>query len=224
MQPLKRREFVAKTSTAVGLAALLENLGQAPAWAAAAPDPQLKARRDVLLAEMEANPGISVPRVDGEFLNMLVYLTNAQQVLEVGTFRGYSGIWMSTALEQTGGKLTTIDIDPEKVRESKANFQKAALTDRITSLEGDAHQVITTVSGPLDLIFLDAEKGGEMDYFEKLFPKLRPGGIMALHNAISHKEAMKPYLQMVKQHPQLVSVVLSLSMRDGFSVSFKKRG
>jgi caffeoyl-CoA O-methyltransferase len=223
MQPLKRRDFVTKTSTAVGLAALLETFGRMPVLAAAAPDPKLKAEREALMAQMEANPGISVPRVDGEFLNLLVYVTNAQQVLEVGTFRGYSGIWMGTALEQTGGKLTTIDIDPDKVRESKANFQKAGLADRITSLEGDAHKVITTVSGPFELMFLDAEKGGEMDYFEKLFPKLRPGGILALHNAISNKTVMRPYLDMVKHHPQLVSVVLSLSMRDGFSVSFKKR-
>jgi caffeoyl-CoA O-methyltransferase len=183
----------------------------------------LQAAREKLLVEMEANRGIGVPRCDGDFLLLMVQLTNAKHVLEVGTFRGYSGVRMGIGLEQTGGRLTTIDIDPARVQEATANFQKAKLGDRITALQGDAHQVAKTVVGPFDLVFLDAEKGGELDYFNTVFPKLRPGGVLLVHNAITSKASMQPYLDMVAKHPEIVHVVLSLSMTDGFSVSFRKR-
>ncbi len=175
------------------------------------------------MADMEANRGIGVPPCDGKFLNLIVHVTAAKNVLEVGTYRGYSGIWLALGLEQTGGRLTTIDIDPARVREARGNFITAGLADRITGLEGDAHKVAKTVAGPFDLVFLDAEKGNEVDYFHTVFPKLRPGGFILLHNAITSRKVMTPYLDLVSQHPEIVHVVLSLSMKDGFSVSFRKR-
>ena len=147
---------------------------------------------------MEANLGIAVPRVDGDFLYLQVHATNAKQVLEVGTFRGYSGIRMGLGLEQTGGRLTTIDIDPDRVREARGNFEKAGLADRITALEGDAHKLVKTLAGPFDLVFLDAEKGHETDYFHSIFPKLRPGGLILVHNAIRSQKVMQPYYDMVR--------------------------
>ena len=181
----------------------------------------LQAARDTLLPEMEANQGIGVPRGDGDFLYLMVHAANAKNVLEVGTYRGYSAIRMGLGLEQTGGRLTTIDIDPDRVREARGNFESAGLADRITSLEGDAHEVVKSLEGPFDLAFLDAEKGNEVDYFNSIFPKLRRGGFILLHNAISSKKAMKPYLDMVAKHPEIIHVVLSLSLQDGFSVSYR---
>jgi predicted O-methyltransferase YrrM len=183
----------------------------------------LAAAREKLLVEMEARRGIGVPRCDGEFLHMMVHVTAAKNVLEVGTYRGYSGTWLGLGLEQTGGRLTTLEIDPERVKEATGNFRRAGLADRITVLQGDAHKMAKTVAGPFDLVFLDADKGAELDYFNSIFPKLRPGGFILLHNAITSKQAMQPYLDMVSKHPEILHVVLSLSMRDGFSVSFRKR-
>ena len=221
---MARRGFLGSACGAMGLLAMA---GQ-DAWAAGEgkateASAELKAAREKLLAEMEANRGIGVPRADGEFLNLMAYATDAKKVLEVGTYRGYSGIWIALALEQTGGKLTTIEIDPQRVKESRANFETAKLADRITNLLGDAHEVAKTVEGPLDLVFLDAEKGGEVDYFDTIFPKLRPGGFILLHNAISSAKAMKPYFEMLAKRNDLVSVILSLSMKDGFSVTLKKK-
>jgi predicted O-methyltransferase YrrM len=185
---------------------------------------ELKAVREKLMAEMEAHRGIGVPRRDGEFLHLMVHVTAAKSVLEVGTYRGYSGIWLALGLEQTGGRLATIDIDPERVKEAGANFEQAGLADRITQLEGDAHKVCKTLEGPFDLVFLDADKGNEVDYFNTIFPKLRPGGAILLHNAITSKKAMQPYFDLVSKHREILHVILSLSMHDGFSVSFRKRG
>jgi predicted O-methyltransferase YrrM len=222
---LQRRRFL---GTACGTMGLLAMAGQAAGLSAAeatgrSVPADLQAARDRLMAELEAHRSIDVPRCDGEFLHLMVHVTAAKHVLEVGTFRGYSGIWLGLGLEQTGGKLVTIDISPDRVKEARGNFIRAGLADRITVLEGDAHKVAKTVVGPLDLVFLDAEKGNELDYFRTVFPKLRPGGFILLHNAITSKQAMQPYLDMVSKHAELLHVVLSLSMHDGFSVSFRKR-
>ncbi len=224
---VQRRTFLGSACGTLGLLAMAGGSAVSPAAEVTASrkvPADLQAARSKLLADMEANRGIGVPRVDGEFLHLLVHATGAKNVLEVGTFRGYSAIWMGLGLEQTGGRLTTLEIDPERVKEAQGNFLKAGLADRITALEGDAHQLVSTVEGPLDLAFLDAEKGNEVDYFNKIFPKLRPGGFLVVHNALSSKRAMQPYFDTVSQHPEILHVVLSLSMRDGFSVSFRKRG
>ncbi len=190
---------------------------------------QTKSERDAvlekLLAELESTRGryANVPRKDGEFLNLLVKAMQAKNVLEIGTSNGYSAIWICLGLEETGGKMTTIDIDPQRTKEAKENLGKVGLTHRVTFLEGDAHKVVETLQGPFDFIFIDADKGNEMDYFNKLFPKLQPGGVIVLHNAIRFQNQMKPYLDHVSKHPQLNTVILSLTMEDGFAVSYKKR-
>jgi predicted O-methyltransferase YrrM len=226
---LQRRAFLGSACGSLGILALAGDLGVAAETESArklktGPTAELKAAREKLTAELEANRGIGVPREDGQFLHLMTLATNAQKVLEIGTYRGYSGICFGTALEQTGGKLVTIDIDSERVKESRANFTKAGLADRITNLEGDGHKLAKTVEGPFDLVFLDAEKGGEIDYFNTVFPKLRPGGVILVHNAIMSKRSMQPYFDMMSKHPEIVHVILSLTMKDGFSVSLRKRG
>lgn len=222
----RRRDFI--TSGAAGLLALtaapsgFHAVGQtAAAGAASAPE-----ALDKLLRELESRGRqmLSVPRQDGQFLNLLVSASRSRNVLEIGTSHGYSAIWISLALEETGGRLTTIDIDPEKVRLAKENVGKASLSHRVTFHEGDAHQLVTTLDGPFDFVFLDADKEGQMDYFKKLYPdKLAPGGIIAVHNAIHSRRSMREYLDTVSQHRDFTSVVLSVTMDDGFSISYRKR-
>jgi len=145
-------------------------------------------------------------------------------VLEVGTSQGYSVLWISLGLEETGGKITTIDIALEKVKLAKANIARAGLSHRVTFLQGDAHQLLPTLEGPFDFVFLDADKEGQPDYFKKLHPKkLAAGGIIAVHNAIRMRESMKDYLDMIATHPDFDSVVLPLTMDAGFSGSYRKR-
>ena len=227
-QRMKRRQFITSAVGAVGLVGFVNDHGSTTSSAA-----ETSTRGSVnqaalqgLMEEMETKGRqmLSVPRKDGQFLNLLIKAARAKNVLEVGTSQGYSAIWISLGLEETGGKMTTIDIAPDKVKLAKANIARAGLSHRITFLEGDAHQIVPTLDGPFDFVFLDADKEGQPDYFNKLYPKkLAPGGIIAVHNAIRMREAMKDYLDMIAKHPDFDSVVLSLTMDDGFSVSYRKR-
>ena len=222
---IKRRKFLCQTA---GGLALFAGLGAAGAVAAEAGKRGGKppAAVEQLLAAMEqqGRQMLSVPRKDGQFLNLLIKATRAKNVLEVGTSQGYSAIWISLGLEETGGKMTTIDIRPDRVQMAKENLGKAGLTHRVTFKEGDAHEVVPTLDGPFDFVFLDADKSGQLDYFQKLFPKkLTPGAIIAVHNAIRMAKDMKDYQDMISQHPEFDNVVLSLTMEDGFSVSYRHR-
>ncbi len=179
-----------------------------------------------LLDEMDAKGGyaLSVPRKDGQFLNLMVKATRAKNVLELGTSQGFSTIWIGLGLEETGGRLTTIEIDAERHSEARRNVSQAELSSRITLIRGDAHAEITKLEGPFDFVFMDADKEGEVDYFKNLYPnKLFPGAIIAVHNAIRQAYAMKDYLDMIRKHPDFDTVILSVTMDDGFCLSYRHR-
>jgi caffeoyl-CoA O-methyltransferase len=225
---LKRRDFLRTTTNLASCAALFGILGRQRMIAADSKQPQSPNHENAknVLAKMEAQGGVvlNVPREDGRFLNLLVKATQTKNVLEIGTSHGYSALWIALGLEETGGQLTTIEIQPDRVFLAKENLGAAGLQHRVDFQEGDAHQVVTTIDGPFDFIFLDADKDGQIDYFEKLYPKLLPGGLLLAHNAISSENRMRPFLDMIKEHPEFDSLILSMDMRDGFSLSYRHRG
>jgi predicted O-methyltransferase YrrM len=219
---MKRRNFL--TATAGGLSWLVTQ-----ALAEAQSQTSLREKEkaiEPLLKELEAlrSRFFNVPRTDGQFLNMLVKLSRSKRVLEVGTSNGYSAIWLCLALEETDGHLTTVEIDPERVKLAKENLKRAGLDHRVTFLEGDAHKIVPTLEGPFDFVFLDADKGREHDYFSYLYPKkLLPGAIIAVHNAIRMRQAMRRYLDMMSEHPEFDTLLVSTTLDDGFAISYRRR-
>jgi predicted O-methyltransferase YrrM len=166
----------------------------------------------------------STPRTDAQFLNLLVKAVRAVNVLEVGTSQGYSAIWMGLALEETGGRLTTIEIDTGRHKLARKNVQDAGLPGQVTLIRGDAHREIAGLKGPFDFVFLDADKDGQMDYFKKLYPeKITPGVIIAVHNAISAAGDLKDYTDMIRRHPDFDTVIVSTTLHDGICLSYRHR-
>src|SRR5713101_4717360 len=90
----------------------------------------------VKAGELYAN----VPAVDGRMLRLLTEAINAKSVIEIGTSTGISGMWFSMALEKTGGKLTTFELDPGRAALARAHFKKSGVDRLVTLVEGDAHQ------------------------------------------------------------------------------------
>ncbi len=226
--PRSRREFLEVTGGALSLCTLTTLL---PALAHAGqgeprPVKGSPARINQLLEQMEAQGYRywSVPRKDGEFLQFLVKAIRARNVLELGTSHGYSAIWIGLGLEETDGRLTTLEIDKVRYELARKNLMEAGLSQRVTCVLGDAHLEVTKLEGPFDFVFLDADKEGQMDYFNKLYPKkLAPGGILAAHNAIQQASSMKDYLERVRKHPDFDTVILSATMEDGFCLSYRHR-
>jgi predicted O-methyltransferase YrrM len=142
---------------------------------------------------------------------------NAKHVVEIGTSTGYSGIWFGLALQKTGGKLTTYEIDAGRAATARANFKRAGMADIITLVEGDAHDEVKKLKGKIDILFLDADKQGYIDYLEKLLPLVRPGGLVVAHN-INPRMADPKYMEAIQTNPDLETIV-----RSGVGVTIKKR-
>jgi len=221
---VKRREFLAAAGGLLGLVASPRHAGAADAASGSAASDPARLRR--VLQEMEAQgPRYwSVPRKDGELLHVLVKATQARNVLEIGTSHGYSAIWMGLALEETGGRLTTIEIDRARHDLARKHLGEANLAQRATLIRGDAHAEVPKLDGPFDFVFLDADKEGQVDYFHALHPrKLAPGAILAAHNAIRQAGAMREYLALVRNHRDFDTVTVSATMDDGFCLSYRRR-
>lgn len=159
----------------------------------------------------------NVPPEDGRLLRILAESMNAKHIVEIGTSTGYSGIWLGLALQKTGGKLTTYEIDAQRAATARANFQRAGMADVITLVEGDAHEEVTALTGPIDMLFLDADKQGYIDYLNKLLPLIRPGGLVIAHN-ITPGMADPRYMEAITTDPDLETIV-----RTGVSVTLKRR-
>ena len=164
---------------------------------------------------------MNVPVADGRFLRLLAEAVGAKHIVEIGTSNGYSGIWQCLALKTTGGKLTTFEIDARRASLARENFKKAGVDGLVTLVEGDAHEKVAEVKGPVDIVFVDADKEGYTDYLNKLLPKLRPGGLVIAHN-ITPRMADPGYIEAITTNPDLETIFYSQG--GGVSVTLKKRG
>jgi caffeoyl-CoA O-methyltransferase len=160
---------------------------------------------------------LSVPREDGEALWVLAEAANAKQVAEIGTSTGYSGLWFSMALTATGGHLTTFEINHQRATEAMQHFKEAGVAERVTLIEGDAHQNVMKLKAPIDVVFIDADKGGYSDYLKKVLPLVRPGGLILAHNI----EMAPDYVRAVTTNPDLQTIIYMQGA--GLSVTLKKR-
>jgi predicted O-methyltransferase YrrM len=174
------------------------------------------------LRQTQSRGMMNVPADDGRLLRLLAETTGAQRVVEIGTSNGYSGIWICLALRSTGGRLTTFEIDAGRAALARENFARAGVADLVTLVEGDAHQEIAAIEGPIDILFLDADKDGYQDYLDKLLPKLRPGGLILAHNTTNAGRDMQGYLTAVTENPALETLFLH-QQYQGMGVTLKKR-
>jgi caffeoyl-CoA O-methyltransferase len=148
---------------------------------------------DAVLAHIRENnlrsglPAISVRPEEGRFLQFLAAACGARLALEIGTLGGYSGVCLARGLAP-GGRLITLELEPAHAAVAREHFELARL-ERVVELRlGDAHSLLPELArqGPFDLIFIDAEKEGFLAYLDWSVENLRPGGVLAAHNAFRH--------------------------------------
>jgi len=164
---------------------------------------------------------MAVPERDGRLLRLLAESTGARHVVELGTSFGYSGIWWCLALQTTGGKLTTFEIDPKRAARARENFKRAGVESLVTIVEGDAHEEVGKLKEPIDILFLDADKSGYLDYLRKLLPLVRPGGLIVAHN-MTPEMADPAFVKAITTDPALETLFVDLG-RGGVGVTLKKR-
>jgi caffeoyl-CoA O-methyltransferase len=157
----------------------------------------------------------------GRLLRIFAESTNAKNVVEIGTSNGYSALWICLGLRTSGGRLTTFEINPQTASLARANFKKAGVDHMVTLIEGDAHQTISRLREPIDILFLDADKDGYLDYLNKLLPLVRPGGLILSDN-MSRPAPSPAFVKAITSNPILDTVFVNMPA-TGLGVTLKKR-
>lgn len=170
--------------------------------------------------------------LQGTFLQMISRMIQPKAILEIGTFTGYSAICLAQGLQQ-GGKLYTIDINPEMEDFAQPYFEESGLEDKIVMLTGNASEIIEKLQGPFDLVFIDADKESYITYFDLAFTKVKPGGYILADNTLWYGRVIEPgaetdrettgivkFNTYIQQHAGVENILLPL--RDGITIARKK--
>ena len=136
-------------------------------------------------------PGMISGHEQGRLLSMLSHLANPAQILEIGTFTGYSAICLAEGMKPDG-RLHTIEQDDEIADVASAFFEKAGLADRIVLHVGDALEIIPSLDIVFDLVFIDAAKKQYLDYYQAVFDKVKPGGYILVDNILWYGKVANP--------------------------------
>jgi caffeoyl-CoA O-methyltransferase len=174
-------------------------------------------------------PQMQVGRIEGRFLKMLVRLTGARRILEIGMFTGYSALMMAEGLPDDG-RIITCDIDPKAEAIARRYFNESPDGHKIEVRIGPALDTIKTLSGPIDMVFIDADKGNYSNYYQACFPLVRPGGLIVADNVLWSGRVLHPespddhaivaFDKLVQSDSRVENVCLTV--RDGMMLAWKR--
>jgi len=184
--------------------------------------------REETFREMQY-PQMQVGRLEGQFLKMLVRLTAARRVLEIGMFTGYSALMMAEGLPDDG-HLITCDVNPKAEAIARRYFAESKHGHKIEIRMGPALETIKTITEPLDLVFIDADKTNYLNYYEAVMPLVRSGGLIVADNVLWSGRVLNPedadtraivvFNERVQQDPRVDNVCLTV--RDGMMLAWKR--
>jgi caffeoyl-CoA O-methyltransferase len=174
------------------------------------------------------SPEMMVGPLEGAFLKMLVRLTGARRILEIGMFTGYSTLAWAEALPK-GGHIVTCDINPETTEIARSHFAQSPHADKIDVKLGPALYSLKFISGPFDICFIDADKESYGDYYDACLDLVRARGLIVLDNMLRSGRVLDPkdpgsraideLNKRIRHDPRVDNVLLPL--RDGIMLVFK---
>jgi predicted O-methyltransferase YrrM len=155
--------------------------------------------RDVLEANAAAGlPGIDVSASQGKFLNIMALVRGAKRILEVGTLGGYSTIWLARALP-ADGKLISLEVEPKHAQVAQSNIERAGLSRVVEIRIGKALESLERLheetSGPFDLVFIDADKANNPNYFAWALKLTKKGSMIVVDNVVRRGAIVEPASQ-----------------------------
>jgi caffeoyl-CoA O-methyltransferase len=194
------------------------------------PETDLYARLREETYRLMDRPQMQVGLLEGRFLKMLVRLTGAKEVLEIGMFTGYSTLMMSEGLPEDG-RLITCEIDPKAEAIARKYFAESPHGKKIDIRMGPALETIKTLSGPFDLVFIDADKPNYCSYYQACFPLVKPGGLIVGDNVLwsgkvndpkdDDTRAIVAFNDLIQSDPRVENVCLTV--RDGMMLAWKRK-
>lgn len=175
------------------------------------------------------NPRMLSGHYQGRVLSMISKLLHPMTILEIGTYTGYSALCLAEGL-QKNGNLITVDLNEELQEFSRKYFKKSPYKHQITQLSGNALDIIPTLKGTFDLVFIDADKKNYVNYFNLIIDKMKPGGIILSDNVLwsgkvieeikkndKDTSTLKAYNKLLHTNKRVETVILPI--RDGLTIS-----
>ncbi len=176
------------------------------------------------------SPGMMSGLVASRLLEAFVVASGAKRVLEIGTFTGYGALSIAARLPP-GGRVTTIEFDDDRAEMSRGHIEASPDAAKIELLHGDAREIVATLDGPFDLVFVDAWKADYPRYFEAVLPKLSERGLIVCDNALwggavvdpapddENSRALAAFNDQVQRDPRVTNALLTVG--DGLMVIWR---
>ena len=156
----------------------------------------------------------------GRLLAILIRALGARRILELGTSNGYSTVWLAWAASATGGRVTTIDHAADKIAMARENLDRVGLAERVTITHGRIAGVLRDLQGPVDFVFLDADRPSYLAYLDPLLRLLRPGGLLATDNVMSHPSEVAEFLARLRRTGGVETVTLPVG--NGVELTYRR--
>jgi predicted O-methyltransferase YrrM len=166
-------------------------------------------------------PAIEVSPLQGKLLHLLASLVRPHAALELGTLAGYSTIWLARALAP-GGHLTSLELSAHHAEVARANLARAGLADRVDVIVGPALETLPGLSGPFDLVFLDADKQRNAEYLEWAVRLGRPGTLIVADNVIRGGAVLRDFFERLAAEPRVEATAIQtvgVKGYDGFALA-----
>jgi predicted O-methyltransferase YrrM len=176
------------------------------------------------------NPNMATGHLQGKFLELISIMIRPENILEIGTFTGYSAICLSKGLKP-GGKLITIEINDEMTAFAHSYFCRAGAESKITQMTGRAQDIVPCLDIMFDLVFIDGDKREYIEYYRLIIDKVKPGGFILADNVLWGGKALEnsvvdpqtrgiiEFNEMIKKDNTIEKIILT--SKDGLMIIFK---
>ena len=155
-----------------------------------------------------------------QLLHIMIQASGSKRIVELGVAHGYSTIWLAHAARITGGRVTSLEINPRAIELASKNLDEAGLADYVDFVLGDARETLRSLEGPIDFMLFDCWEWLYVECLDLTVPLLRPGGLLVADNVTAGEPGVAEYLDALREHPLMETVSVPIG-RD-LEVSGKK--
>ena len=170
-------------------------------------------------ATEHARKMLNLEPASAQLLSILVRASGMTRALEIGTSSAYSTIWLAWSLAPAGGRIISIDRNPDKHTLARENLRRANLLDRVELRTGDATEIARQLAGPFDLVFLDADRRKFPEHMQVLLPKLAQKVLVIADNVFSHPEEIAEYLKLISSLADFQHTIVPVG--KGLSIAYR---
>ncbi len=162
---------------------------------------------------------LNLEPASAQLISILVRASGVTRAVEIGTSNAYSTIWLAWSLAPAGGKIVSIDRNPDKHALARENLRRANFMDRVELRTGDAAEIVRQLEGPFDLVFLDADRRNFPEQIQILLPKLSWKALVIADNVLSHPEEIGEYLKLISSLPDFQHTIVPVG--KGLSIAYR---